>query len=116
MYFREVVETFRQRYEDIPSKGGKTELIREVVDFIYDDGRRFVKQDTSRGPNCWIPVGREIARDKVSHSFRNKRRLLLVSEKKKTKNAKKIMDATKVIARTLRESGVNDAVDGFTTK
>lgn len=80
VHFREIVETFRQRYEEIPSKGGKTELIREVVDFIYDNGSRFIKQDSF---GRWIPVGREVARDKVSHSFRNKKRLSLCRNKKK---------------------------------
>jgi len=80
VHFREIVETFRQRYEAIPSKGGKTELIREVVDFIYDNGSRFIKQDSF---GRWIPVGREVARDKVSHSFRNKKRLSLTKSKKK---------------------------------
>lgn len=80
VHFREIVETFRQRYEEIPSKGGKTELIREVVDFIYDNGSRFIKQDSF---GRWIPVGREVARDKVSHSFRNKKRLSLTKSKKR---------------------------------
>merc|ERR1712146_574550 len=72
VHFREIVETFRQRYEEIPSKGGKTELIREVVDFIYDNGSRFIKQDSF---GRWIPVGREVAR--------NKKRLSLTKSKKK---------------------------------
>lgn len=72
IHYRQVVETFRKRYEDMPQKGAKTQLIREVVAVIYDNGGRFLKQD---GQDRWIPVNPEIARDKVSHSFRNQKRL-----------------------------------------
>lgn len=72
IHYRNVVETFRARYEQIPQKGAKTQLIREVVAVIYDNGGRFLKQDRF---NRWIPVDPEVARDKVSHSFRNQKRL-----------------------------------------
>lgn len=72
IHYRQVVETFRSRYEQIPQKGAKTQLIREVVAVIYDNGGRFLKQD---GLGRWIPVDPEVARDKVSHSFRNQKRL-----------------------------------------
>mmetsp|Transcript_25511 Transcript_25511/g.60125 ORF Transcript_25511/g.60125 Transcript_25511/m.60125 type:complete len:1022 (+) Transcript_25511:182-3247(+) len=72
IHYRNVVETFRSRYEQIPQKGAKTQLIREVVAVIYDNGGRFLKQD---GFGRWIPVDPEVARDKVSHSFRNQKRL-----------------------------------------
>eukprot|EP00531_Pseudo-nitzschia_arenysensis_P000828 CAMPEP_0116147466 /NCGR_PEP_ID=MMETSP0329-20121206/17768_1 /TAXON_ID=697910 /ORGANISM="Pseudo-nitzschia arenysensis, Strain B593" /LENGTH=932 /DNA_ID=CAMNT_0003643393 /DNA_START=121 /DNA_END=2919 /DNA_ORIENTATION=+ len=72
IHYRQVIETFRSRYEQIPQKGAKTQLIREVVAVIYDNGGRFLKQD---GFGRWIPVDPEVARDKVSHSFRNQKRL-----------------------------------------
>ena len=71
--YRYLIESFRKRYEKIPSKGAKTQLIREVVDCIYNKGGRFLKQDPY---GRWIPVDPEVARDKVSHSFRNQKRLL----------------------------------------
>jgi len=74
IHYRQVVETFRARYEQIPQKGAKTQLIREVVAVIYDNGGRFLKQDSY---GRWIPVDPEVARDKVSHSFRNQKRLSL---------------------------------------
>lgn len=72
IHYRNVVEAFRSRYEQIPQKGAKTQLIREVVAVIYDNGGRFLKQD---GFGRYIPVDPEVARDKVSHSFRNQKRL-----------------------------------------
>jgi len=75
IHYRQVVETFRSRYEQIPQKGAKTQLIREVVAVIYDNGGRFLKQD---GFGRWVPVDPEVARDKVSHSFRNQKRLSTV--------------------------------------
>lgn len=72
IHYRQVVETFRSRYEQIPQKGAKTQLIREVVAVIYDNGGRFLKKDSF---DRWIPVDPEVVRDKVSHSFRNQKRL-----------------------------------------
>merc|ERR1712003_447488 len=59
IHYRQVVETFRSRYEQIPQKGARTQLIREVVAVIYDNGGRFLKQD---GFGRWIPVDPEVAR------------------------------------------------------
>lgn len=81
--YRDCVETFRARYEQIPQKGAKTQLIREVVAVIYDNGGRFLKRD---GFGRWIPVDREVARDKVSHSFRNQKRLSLGGASKRSRD------------------------------
>ena len=75
--YRYVVESFRSRYEKITQKGAKTQLIREVVECIHSKGSRFVKQDSY---GRWIPVDPQIARDKVSHSFRNQKRLSLLPD------------------------------------
>ena len=39
---------------------------------IFDSGGRFLRQDEV---GRWVPVGWEMSRDKVSHSFQNQRRL-----------------------------------------
>jgi hypothetical protein len=77
VHYRCVVESFRHRYEKIPQKGAKTQLIREIVDCIHNKGGRFLKQDAY---GRWIPVDPEVARDKVSHSFRNQKRLSLLPD------------------------------------
>jgi len=77
VHYRYVVESFRSRYEKIPQKGAKTQLIREVVECIHSKGGRFLKQDLY---GRWIPVEPEVARDKVSHSFRNQKRLSLLPD------------------------------------
>ena len=86
IHYRQVVEIFRSRYEQIPQKGAKTQLIREVVAVIYDNGGRFLKQD---GLGRWIPVDPEVARDKVSHSFRNQKRLSIGGGASESSSSKK---------------------------
>jgi len=73
VHYRHVVEMFRKRYEQMNQKGSKTKLIRDVVAVIYDNGGRFLKQEGKSGR--WIPIHPDVARDKVSHSFRNLKRL-----------------------------------------
>jgi len=88
IYYRQVVESFRKEYETIAQKGDKTKFIRDVVDIIYENGHQFVKKvkdpkprhsdatTTSSTCTCtWVPVARHVARDKVSNSFRNAKRL-----------------------------------------
>jgi len=74
IHYRQVVETFRKQYEKIPNKGEKTLFIREVVDIIYDNGGQFLKKNPS-GSGKWVRINPDVAREKVSHSFRNAKRL-----------------------------------------
>ncbi|KAG7369583.1 hypothetical protein IV203_027329 [Nitzschia inconspicua] len=70
--YRHIVETKRPLYEALSTKKEKTQLIKDVVKSIYDGGGRFLRQDPL---GRWIPIDQEVARDKVSHSFRNQKRL-----------------------------------------
>ena len=94
IYYRKVVESFRKQYETISQKGDKTKFIRDVVAIMYDNGHQFVKKvkddpnPTSRSGSAatttsstctWVPVDRDVARDKVSNSFRNAKRLRTAS-------------------------------------
>jgi len=74
IHYRHVVETFRKQYEEIPNKGEKTLFIREVVDIIYDNGGQFLKKNPN-GSGKWVRINPDVAREKVSHSFRNAKRL-----------------------------------------
>jgi hypothetical protein len=56
------------RYEQSP-KGEKTEIAKQVVLAIMNTGGRFLKQ----AEEGWAEVATDIAREKVSHSFRNRR-------------------------------------------
>jgi hypothetical protein len=66
--FRQMIEAYRERYETA-MKVEKTHIAKEIVQTIHDSGGRFMKQSDDR----WIEVSLEVARDKVSHSFRNRR-------------------------------------------
>jgi len=86
--YRKVVESFRKQYEAIKHKRDKTRFIRDVVDIFYDTGHRFVKKVEDSNPNgcatsactgAWVPVDRHVARDKVSNSFRNSKRLQMAT-------------------------------------
>jgi hypothetical protein len=70
--YRHIVETKRPVYETLPTKKEKTQLIRDLVKSIYDEGGRFLRQDSI---GRWVPIDQDSARDKVSHSFRNQKRL-----------------------------------------
>jgi hypothetical protein len=95
VHYRKVVELFRKRYEMISEKSGKTTFIRDVVDLIYNNGGRFLKRSDESDEKrcgvtggCWIPVRPEVAREKVSHSFRNQKRLSLIGSAKQRKTLK----------------------------
>jgi len=66
--FRQMIEEYRGRY-DTAMKVEKTHIAKEIVQTIYDSGGRFLKQSD----DSWIAVSVHVARDKVSHSFRNRR-------------------------------------------
>lgn len=66
--FRHLIEKNRATYEKA-TKNEKTFLATRIVDIVNDGGGRFLKED----PSGWTEVTDDTARDKVSHSFRNKR-------------------------------------------
>lgn len=70
--YRAIVERYRHTYETTTEKGGKGKIIIAVVQEINASGGRFLKQD-SKGR--WIVLDDEQTEDKVSHSFRNQKRL-----------------------------------------
>ncbi len=63
-----IVESYHERYE-AAEKGEKSKLAMEIVQKIYAQGGRFLKQDAAG----WIAISDEAARSKVSHTFRNHR-------------------------------------------
>jgi hypothetical protein len=69
---RNLVATYRDRY-DAASKSEKTEIIRIIVEEVQKWGGRFMERSTD-GP-AWCVVSDEHARYKVSHGFRNHKRL-----------------------------------------
>ena len=89
IYYRKVVESFRKQYESIAHKGCKSKFIRDVVDIIHDNGHQFVKKvkdpnprngfATSACTSTWVLVDLSVAREKVSHSFRNAKRLQIIA-------------------------------------
>jgi hypothetical protein len=70
--YRHIVESHRQQYEMLSTKKEKTQLIKDVVEAIHVGGGRFLQQDLV---GRWTPVDIDMARNKVSHSFRNQKRL-----------------------------------------
>lgn len=66
--FRHLIEKNRGTYEKA-TKHDKTFLATRIVEIVGDGGGRFLKED----PRGWTQITNGAARDKVSHSFRNKR-------------------------------------------
>jgi hypothetical protein len=75
-----ISESFSLRYND-SRKSEKTVLAQEVVLKIKSTGGRFLKQAQGTGL-CWEQVGDDVAREKVSHTFRSLRQLKIIKEKK----------------------------------
>ena len=67
--FRQIVENHREEYENTRALE-KTLLASRIVEILKQSGGRFLKQYGT----CWGEVDDDTARDKVGHSFRNKRR------------------------------------------
>jgi len=65
---RDLVDLNAKRY-DKAQKGDKKAIAQEIVDTIKDSGGYFLKQDGY----TWIPVENEVARVKVSATFRTQR-------------------------------------------
>jgi len=73
--YRNLIESYRDQY-DIARKKEKTRLTVEIVQKVNNDGGRFLKQFNEDGEGTtWVEVSTNVAREKVSHSFRDKRRV-----------------------------------------
>jgi hypothetical protein len=72
LHFRKVIEERLEAYDQTYTKGGKSDLIREVVIELSRSGSRFLKQD-GQG-QVWMTVGFKESCSKVSHAFRNQKR------------------------------------------
>jgi hypothetical protein len=70
--YRHTLCTYKDRYEK-GSKMAKSEILDEIVQRIYKSGGRFLEQNHDGG--CWVPVSYDTARQKVSHYFRNQKRI-----------------------------------------
>jgi hypothetical protein len=66
--YRQIIASFRERYENA-LKVEKTIIAKDIVRIVEESGGRFLKQ-TGEG---WIEASSDLARDKISHSFRNRR-------------------------------------------
>jgi hypothetical protein len=78
--FRHLIEKNGGTYENA-TKNEKTFLATRMVKIVNDGGGRFLKED----PSGWTEVTDDIARDKLSHSFRNKRLKLTLDNRDATK-------------------------------
>ena len=82
--YRHIVESHTEQYERC-SKTEKTQLASEIVQIVKDRGGRFLKK-IDEG---WVEANAETVRDKVSHSFRNRRSVVNGSRKKGSNKATK---------------------------
>jgi hypothetical protein len=67
-----LIDEYRIEYQS-KSKLQKTAMSNKVLKMIKDSDGRFLKKSSESGYH-WVEVGDEVARDKVSHSFRTKTR------------------------------------------
>lgn len=90
--FRYVVETYRNRYDEARKKE-KTQLTMEIVRRVNELGGRFLKQDNDSLVGPWIEVSIDVAREKVAHSLRDKRRVVV---------------ATPIVSNNMEKRGVSE--------
>ena len=70
--YRNYIEDYMERYEQAKKRIEKTDLTSEIVRLVKESSGRFLRQD-----GCgWVEVDDDAARDKVSHSFRNRRKVV----------------------------------------
>jgi hypothetical protein len=67
--YRSLIEDLKGKY-DKASKEDKHQITQEVVEIVHQSGGRFLKDDGAG----WVLVEEEVARLKVSHSFRAARK------------------------------------------
>jgi hypothetical protein len=91
--YRHIVENHKERYEKA-SKAEKTSIAKEIIQIVKDNGGRFFKK-TDEG---WTEASTEIARDKVSHSFRN-RRIAVNGQKKEARVTSEIVKPSSSLPR-----------------
>mmetsp|Transcript_47104 Transcript_47104/g.114982 ORF Transcript_47104/g.114982 Transcript_47104/m.114982 type:complete len:746 (-) Transcript_47104:416-2653(-) len=70
--YRHMLGTYKERYE-MGTKSVKSDIIDEIVEEICKNGGTFLEQDQEGG--CWAPASNDTARQKVSHYFRNQKRI-----------------------------------------
>mmetsp|Transcript_47101 Transcript_47101/g.114969 ORF Transcript_47101/g.114969 Transcript_47101/m.114969 type:complete len:746 (-) Transcript_47101:413-2650(-) len=70
--YRHMLGTYKERYE-MGTKSVKSDIIDEIVEKICNNGGTFLEQDQEGG--CWAPASNDTARQKVSHYFRNQKRI-----------------------------------------
>ena len=75
---RSALRTARARAKQYISKaiyGKKNVICDEIVELIQESGGRFLKHKNSSNPmDGWENVSQDVAREKVSHSFRTKKK------------------------------------------
>jgi len=65
--FRRLIESRRSQYDATSSGILKKDISNEIIDVVHGMGGRFLKDQGQFG---WVSVDREVARQKVAHSFR----------------------------------------------
>ena len=83
MLFRQLIDEHSAEYESTAQRWQKTRLAKIVVDKIKDGGGRFLKKGPKGG---WVVVTDEVAREKVSHRFRQVRNLVSANDGNSSSN------------------------------
>ena len=73
VHFRQVISYYGDQYDNC-NRTEKTRLATKLIEMIHDSGVRFLKQtDDPTGKGLYVEVSVDVARQKVSHAFRNRR-------------------------------------------
>ena len=84
-----IIEKRLSRYE-VAEKWEKTVTAEEVVAIIREAGGRFLR--SSADGKGWVVADKDVAREKVSHTFRSRIRIKNSEKEKKRKRIKNLVD------------------------
>ena len=66
--FRKLIREHVKPYQEAINKQQRNSIIDGIVELVYEQGGRFLKQDDSKK---WYDIGEIQAREKVGHSLRD---------------------------------------------
>jgi hypothetical protein len=75
--FRQLVDMYISSYDAAP-RNEKVTITKFIIDQVHLSSGRFLKRADAGG---WVEVSEEVAHDKISHGFRNRRKYLASSKK-----------------------------------
>mmetsp|Transcript_33280 Transcript_33280/g.80478 ORF Transcript_33280/g.80478 Transcript_33280/m.80478 type:complete len:477 (+) Transcript_33280:132-1562(+) len=83
VHLRNLVAEWSETYDDSETNEAKRRIVYEVIEEVHRSGGRFLNQEVVDGASVWVRVPRDALRLKITQAFRNHRRKVRGTRKKK---------------------------------